>query len=614
MNCKWSVIFQQLHIRGSREDKKRSLLEVNEHFWPTDNKVDGADECLQQSDSNESGLLGIVLILLCTVFWIIHIYDGHFWGDDFAQYILHAENFLRGKPYSDTGYIFNPYNPFVGPPSYPPVFPILLTPALFVFGVSFIPLKITICLFLGAFLYLLYTIAVKETSPVYGLILVTLFGFHAEQFYIANSILSDVPFSVFVYLLLVILNSVVHQNVIRNSRNIQTNYEEIPKDLSNVKQLSSTLLTATITLLYFLSLQTRTIGIILLPHIFFTLAIEKYSALKSSDKKSTRPRASRFQYKTITFCLIAVTAFSYQDMRTYSNSLSSSMLAHSFNHFPQTLLQTSLNFKTFFRNASLYINDITNFLSIPRFLGLTMPFFDMFMTAYFLFFCAIGGILFIKKRMYTYPLFSLLYGTFLCFWPANQGFRFLLPILPFLLLFFAASHNTLLPFLKKNMPNLNYFYKAFVISFIILLNYYSVVKVTHGTHQEEIRINLEYNDSPSAALFAFIKNKTEKDAKFLFPKPRALALFGERSAAAPAAITVKQSQQSDLSLLHNHARYLEKNLSFIKEKGINYLIETSSRDILFSEYTESITELLSFYTSSAKLLYRNELFAVYKLQ
>jgi 16S rRNA (guanine527-N7)-methyltransferase len=53
------VSVQQLHIRGSREGEKRSLLEVNEHFRPTDNKVDGAAERLsskvfdKESFSNE---------------------------------------------------------------------------------------------------------------------------------------------------------------------------------------------------------------------------------------------------------------------------------------------------------------------------------------------------------------------------------------------------------------------------------------------------------------------------------------------------------------------------------------------------------------------------------
>jgi branched-subunit amino acid aminotransferase/4-amino-4-deoxychorismate lyase len=44
-----SVSVQQPHIRGSREGEKRSLLEVNEHFRPTDNNGDGTDERLRLS-------------------------------------------------------------------------------------------------------------------------------------------------------------------------------------------------------------------------------------------------------------------------------------------------------------------------------------------------------------------------------------------------------------------------------------------------------------------------------------------------------------------------------------------------------------------------------------
>jgi Zn finger protein HypA/HybF involved in hydrogenase expression len=44
-----SASVQQTHIRGSSEGEKRSLLKINEHFRPTDNKVYGADERLPLS-------------------------------------------------------------------------------------------------------------------------------------------------------------------------------------------------------------------------------------------------------------------------------------------------------------------------------------------------------------------------------------------------------------------------------------------------------------------------------------------------------------------------------------------------------------------------------------
>jgi hypothetical protein len=57
-NCVIKIVsVQQPHIRDSEEGEKRSLLEVNEHFRPTDNKVDGADERLLQIYKNLNTLL-----------------------------------------------------------------------------------------------------------------------------------------------------------------------------------------------------------------------------------------------------------------------------------------------------------------------------------------------------------------------------------------------------------------------------------------------------------------------------------------------------------------------------------------------------------------------------
>src|SRR5215218_8467038 len=70
----------------------------------------------------------LLLVLLITYFVlaIVTMDGGHAWGDDWAQYILHARNLLTGAPYGETGYIFNPDNPSVGPSTYPPGVPFLL--------------------------------------------------------------------------------------------------------------------------------------------------------------------------------------------------------------------------------------------------------------------------------------------------------------------------------------------------------------------------------------------------------------------------------------------------------------------------------------------------------
>ena len=59
---------------------------------------------------------GIICILFVAVFYLSTIREGHDWGDDFSQYIMHAENLATGARYAPTRYLFNPDDPVTGPP------------------------------------------------------------------------------------------------------------------------------------------------------------------------------------------------------------------------------------------------------------------------------------------------------------------------------------------------------------------------------------------------------------------------------------------------------------------------------------------------------------------
>ena len=49
---------------------------------------------------------------------------------DYAQYLLHADALLKGRPYGDIGYIYTRWAPFIGPPIEPPGLPAALVPLL----------------------------------------------------------------------------------------------------------------------------------------------------------------------------------------------------------------------------------------------------------------------------------------------------------------------------------------------------------------------------------------------------------------------------------------------------------------------------------------------------
>ncbi len=124
---------------------------------------------------------------------------GHPWGDDFAMYILHARNLANGLPYAQTGYSYNPHN-FVGPPSYPPLYPLLLAPVYARFGLDFVALKgVTVACFLGFLLALGLAFRRALTRPLL-LALLALVGLNYFFLGDTNTVNSDEPLLAFLYL------------------------------------------------------------------------------------------------------------------------------------------------------------------------------------------------------------------------------------------------------------------------------------------------------------------------------------------------------------------------------------------------------------------------------
>ncbi len=102
------------------------------------NNTDG-----QESRRNKFGFaLQAAVVAVVASFFLATLRDGHEWGGDFSQYISHAKNIASGRPYADTGYVYNPIHPEIGPRAYPPVFPLSLAPAYAAFGFNLTAFKI----------------------------------------------------------------------------------------------------------------------------------------------------------------------------------------------------------------------------------------------------------------------------------------------------------------------------------------------------------------------------------------------------------------------------------------------------------------------------------------
>jgi len=140
------------------------------------------------------------LLAAIALFYTATIRPGHVWGDDFAMYVHHAQNIVEGRPYADTGYLFNPHAP-VSPRMYPPVFPLLLVPVYRLFGLDLLPMKLEQVVFFVLTLASVYAFWLRDLGKGYALALVAILGFSPVFWNAKDNVLSDLPFLLFFYAL-----------------------------------------------------------------------------------------------------------------------------------------------------------------------------------------------------------------------------------------------------------------------------------------------------------------------------------------------------------------------------------------------------------------------------
>ena len=129
--------------------------------------------------------------LFCLALNILTLYNGHNWGGDFAQYLIHAQNLLSHRPY--TAGIMLEQNII-----YPPGFPLLLAPWIQFWGVNFILLKtLNIFCWIGALLFL-HRLAKEHTDRSMALLCTMLLSVSSVFFVFKQNILSDMPFMFFI--------------------------------------------------------------------------------------------------------------------------------------------------------------------------------------------------------------------------------------------------------------------------------------------------------------------------------------------------------------------------------------------------------------------------------
>lgn len=152
-----------------------------------------------------AGAAAAAVIIAVGVFHLLTIRPGHLWGDDFAQYIHHAKNLVQGVPYQNTGHIYNYRDPGDAPASYPPVFPLLLTPVYALFGLNLAAMKAEVILLWLAGLAMLYFVFRRDLSVPATVGLLAMVGFNPFLWDFKDQIVSDLPFIFFLGLVVYLI-------------------------------------------------------------------------------------------------------------------------------------------------------------------------------------------------------------------------------------------------------------------------------------------------------------------------------------------------------------------------------------------------------------------------
>jgi hypothetical protein len=413
-------------------------------------------------------LVVITIIVMVGTFYISTIREGQGWADDFSMYIRHAMNIVEGKAYADTGYILNPYYPFLGPQAYPPVFPILLSPVYYWFGLNLQAMEVEIIFFFAAFL-LIFWLTIKDELPfLQQVTIIAILGFSPYFWEFKEHVLSDIPFLLFAYIALLLV------------------YRAKKAQLS---QKVPTWLYAIFTgFIFYAAYGTRTIGAILL------LSLLVYDLL-------TLRRLTSF---TIIVTVSATLMILLQNVLLPSINTS-------------YLSQFTIPRDDFYDKLHRYGQSILTILDNGH-----NPVIQLILFTILLGFAIVGYLVRCKKNITIYEIFVPLYVGMVLVWPAFQD-RFLIPLVP-LFVWYA--------FIGVNFIGVNAKYfqpvQGIILATLVLGIFGSYVGKYMTEDYGPIAIGI--NKRESIELFAYIRANTEKDAIIIFRRPRALALFTDRRA------------------------------------------------------------------------------------
>ena len=404
---------------------------------------------------------GLVLALtLPSAF--IYCAQGHDWGDDFALYIIQALQLVGEWP-GNSGYIFNQYRPTLGPPEYPWGMPLLLAPVAAAFGNNMTAFLVWMKVIFLAFYQAVFLFGSKTVGRIGALVVAVALAYNPFFLEFKNEVMSDVPFALFV---LLALWATTGQNRWHIGLGI--------------------LFTA-------LAVLTREAGLALV------LGFGAYAGVQWFKNGQRLSAIGISGWAAMVGGLVHVV-----QVLAYRGGYAS----HFVNYHPSEIVLNNANF-------------MAEVLAYRLFNGWYGPHHAWAMAGSIISIGLLmaGSIHAISKRDHAWPWVALAFmALFLLFPFSSRGFRFLVPLLPLILL---AVGGPL---------------KAFTLAQTIAVVSFAALTLTLNHDlltwmRQKEPFTPEGPQQPHAQnAFAFVRDSLPPNAVLLFDKPRALSLYAHRSA------------------------------------------------------------------------------------
>jgi hypothetical protein len=422
----------------------------------------------------------LVMVLLLSPLLFINIRSSHDWGDDFAGYITEAKNIAEGRPFYESKMLPQDYMPSYAPQYYSYGFPLLIAPIIKVFGIKFKILDLYISIWCVLWALTIFYYLRSRFSFFSSAAFVFIFFINPFFFKFKTEIISDIPFSFFFTLSMLFFIA--------------------RRELSFLYRV------------LFGVIVGFTIGIRDLGFFFPMLIV--CDMLLETFRLSLR-RLSRAEFitniKSSLTTLATCAVFMFVVGGIIFKSPHSQLL-----HF-LTLYESPSYWQTFVYNLDVYTNLFENLFrhDVGRY-GFTLYYSTAFMLV-----LTVLGFIHLLFSAYKWELLLFIgYGVVVLLFPfSSQGFRYLLPVLPIIMLcaIYGARSITL------PVPLSKYAAGAFFLLLMAFVNFRDIRSsigekvVARGPMTEDNKVMLDY-----------VKTNIPKDALIATIKPRALALFTDR--------------------------------------------------------------------------------------